>query len=84
MAGEKVTKNKSNILKKKKRKKEKKKKKKKRKNPMTHGEFVTELNHRKAWVGRDPKDHQVPTPLLQAETPTSRSGTRPGPHPTWS
>mgnify|MGYP001855689421 CR=1 len=29
------------------------------------------------WVGRDPKDHQVPTPLPQAGLPTSRSGTGP-------
>jgi len=39
-------------------------------------------NHTMAWVGRDPKDHQVPTAL-----PSSRSGTRPGcpgPHPTCS
>jgi len=43
-------------------------------------------NHRMVWVGRDPKDHQVPTPLPQAWPPASRSGTRPGCpglHPTW-
>ena len=42
---------------------------------------------RMACDGRDPKDHQVPTPLSRAEPPTSRSGTRPGCpglHPTWS
>jgi len=27
-----------------------------------------------AWVGRDPKDHQVPTPLPQAGPPTSNFG----------
>jgi len=39
-----------------------------------------------AWVGRDLKYHQVPTPLPQAGSPTSISNTRPGypgPHPTW-
>jgi len=39
-----------------------------------------------AWVGRDPKDHQAPTPLLQAGPPTSTFNTRPSclwPHPTW-
>lgn len=39
-----------------------------------------------AWVERDPNDHQVPTSPPQAETPISRSGSRPGcswPHPTW-
>ena len=37
-------------------------------------------------VGRDAKDHQIPTLLPQAGPPTSRSGTRPscpGPHPIW-
>ena len=42
-------------------------------------------NHRMAWVERDPKDHEAPTPLLHAGPPTSISNTRtgcPGPHPT--
>ena len=42
--------------------------------------------HRMASVGRDLKDHQAPTPLLQAGPPTSIFNTRPGcpgPHPTW-
>jgi len=30
-----------------------------------------------AWFGRGIKDHQVPTCLPQAGSPTSRSGTRP-------
>lgn len=30
-----------------------------------------------AWVGRDPKGHNVPTSLPQTGPPTSRSGTRP-------
>jgi len=30
-----------------------------------------------AWVGRDLKDHEVPTPLPQARPPTSISSTRP-------
>ena len=49
--------------------------------------FLESQKHRMAWVGRDPKDHQVPTLLTKAGPPTSRSGTRPGypgPHPTWS
>jgi len=29
-------------------------------------------NHRMAWVGRNSKDHQVPTPLPQAGPPASR------------
>jgi len=40
-----------------------------------------------AWVGTDPKDHQVPTPLPQVQLPVSRSGAIPGCpglHPTWS
>ena len=39
-----------------------------------------------AWVGRDLKDHQAPTPLPAAGPPTSKSNTRPGcpgSHPTW-
>ena len=50
-------------------------------------------NHRTAQVGRDLKDHEVPTPLLptpppppQAGPPTSTFNIRtgcPGPHPTW-
>ena len=38
------------------------------------------------WIGRDLKDHQVPTPLPQAGLLITRSSTRsdcPGPHPTW-
>jgi len=38
-----------------------------------------------AWVGRDLKDHQAPTPLPHAGPPTSTFNTRPGypgPHPT--
>jgi len=30
------------------------------------------MNHRMAWVERDPKDHQVPKSLPQARPPTSR------------
>ena len=43
-------------------------------------------NHRMAWVGRDLKDHESPTPLPQAGPLTSTCNTRPGcpgPHPTW-
>jgi len=43
-------------------------------------------NHRMARVGRDLKDHEAATPLLQAGPPTSISYTRPGcpgPHPAW-
>ena len=39
-----------------------------------------------AWVGRDLKDHEAPTPLLQSGPPASPFNTRPGcpgPHPTW-
>ena len=42
--------------------------------------------HRMAWVGRDLKDHEAPTPLPQAGPPTSISNTRPGcpgHHPIW-
>ena len=35
----------------------------------------TSQNHGMAWVGRDLKDHQVPTPLSQAELPTPTSST---------
>ena len=35
-------------------------------------------NHRMAWLGRDCKDHQVPTPLLWTGLPATRSGTRSG------
>ena len=31
-----------------------------------------------AWVGRDPKDHQVPIPLPQAGLTSTRSSTRSG------
>ena len=31
-----------------------------------------------AWVGKDPKDHQVPASLPHTQPPTSRSGTGPG------
>ena len=31
-----------------------------------------------AWIGRDLKDHQAPTPLPYTRPPTFRSGTRPG------
>jgi len=40
-----------------------------------------------AWDGRDPNDHQAPTPMPQAGPPTSTYGTRPGCpglYPTWS
>jgi len=40
------------------------------------GQQGCQKNHRMAWIGRDSKDHQVPTPLPQAGSPTSRSGTR--------
>jgi len=39
-----------------------------------------------AWVGMNLKDHQAPTPLLQAGLAISISNTGPGcsrPHPTW-
>jgi len=42
--------------------------------------------HSMAWVGRDLKDHEAPTPLLQSGLPTSMFITRPGCpglHPTW-
>ena len=35
-------------------------------------------NHRMTWVGRDLKDREAPTPLLQAGPPNSVSNTRPG------
>jgi len=34
------------------------------------------------WVGRDLKDHLVPTPLPWAGTPSTRPGCS-KPHPTW-
>jgi len=43
-------------------------------------------NHRMAHVGKDLKNHQTPTALLQAGPSTSAFHTRPGcpgPHPTW-
>ncbi|GAB0189020.1 centromere protein C [Grus japonensis] len=40
-------------------------------------------NHRMVWVGRDLKDHLVPTPLPWAGTPSTRPRC-PKPHPTWS
>jgi len=46
----------------------------------------TTLLHRMAWVGRVLKDHQAPTPPLQAGPPTSAFNTRPGCpglHPSW-
>jgi len=39
-------------------------------------------NHRKVWVGRDLKDHLLPTPLPWAGTPCTRPGCS-EPHPTW-
>ena len=48
--------------------------------------FIELENHRMAWVGRDFKDHEAPTPLPHAGPPTSICNTRPGcpgPHPTW-
>ena len=35
-------------------------------------------NHRMAWVGRNLKNHQAPTPLLQARPPASTFNTGPG------
>jgi len=35
--------------------------------------FCCPLNHRIAWVGRDLRDHRVPTALPQAELPTASS-----------
>jgi len=32
---------------------------------------IDSLNHRMAWLGRDLKDHEAPTSLLQAGPPTS-------------
>ena len=46
--------------------------------------ILVSQNHRMAWIGRDLKDHESPTPLQQARLPTSISNTRsgcPGPHP---
>jgi len=38
-------------------------------------------NHRMVWVGRDLKDHLVPTPLPWAETPSTKPRCS-KPHPT--
>ena len=48
--------------------------------------FTESQNHRMAWVERDLKHHEAPTPLPQAGPLTSPFNTRPGcpgPHPTW-
>ena len=42
----------------------------------------TSQNDRMVWVGRDLKDHLVPTPLPWTGTPSTRPGC-PKPHPTW-
>jgi len=39
-------------------------------------------NHRMVWVGRDLKDHLIPTPLPWAGTSSTRPGC-PKPHPAW-
>ena len=47
---------------------------------------LRQWNHRMAWVGREPSDRQVLTPLPQAGPLTSRSGAGAGcpePHSTW-
>ena len=47
---------------------------------------ISSQNHRMAWVGRDLKGHESPTPRSQAGPPTSTFHTSPGcpgPHPTW-
>jgi len=36
--------------------------------------FIDSLNHRMVWVGRDLKDHLVPTTLPWAGTPYTRPG----------
>ena len=47
---------------------------------------IISWDHRMTWVGRDLKDHKVPTPLPKVGLQTARSSTRsdcPGPHPIW-
>jgi len=39
-------------------------------------------NHRMSWVEKDHNDQRVPTPLLCAESPTTRPGCS-EPHPAW-
>jgi len=57
-----------------------------RPHPSTVNCTASSKNHRMAWVGRDLKDRESPTPLPKAGPPTSPFNTRPGcpgPHPTW-
>jgi len=43
----------------------------------TNYRIIKSKDHRMAWVGRDLKDHQAPTPLLQARPRTSTFNSRP-------
>jgi len=43
---------------------------------------IESRSHRVVWVGRDLKDHLIPTPLPWAGTPSTRPGCS-EPHPTW-
>lgn len=58
-----------------------------RSGPWTHGRTDgNATNHRMAQVGRDSKDHEIPTSLPRTGLPTAGSSIRsvcPGPHPTW-
>jgi len=45
-------------------------------------EFIESYNHRTVWLGRNLKDHLVPTLLPWAGTPSTRSDCS-KPRPTW-
>ena len=47
-----------------------------------NGNMKKSQNHRTAWIEKDHNDHRVSTPLLCAESPTTRPGC-PEPHPAW-
>ena len=44
--------------------------------------LIGSQNHRRGWVGKALKDHQIPAPLPWAGTPSTRPGC-PEPHPAW-
>jgi len=51
----------------------------------TQPDLLSTQKHRMAWIGRELKEHSVPTSLPWTGLPTTKSGSRsvsPGPHPT--